>query len=181
MAVKLISRVKSHTTSQGTQGAATLALTVECIDHGFEHDDFTPLVALVSLSQPAASRNVRAIVGKVVQGYKLVKSDKADYGMKLAKVKDQNQGFDSAMLDKVRAMVSERKAIQSKDVTTFIKGDKAEPAAFEAKEPDAYETRAKTWVKAHTDVELAEKVKALELELAAYRKVMENKGKAVAH
>ena len=181
MSVKLISRVKSHTTSQGTQGAATLALTVECIDHGFEHDDFSPLVALVALSQPAASRNVRAIVGKVVQGYKLVKSDKADYGMKLSKVKDQNQGFDSTMLNKVRAMVSDRKTIQSKDVAAFIKGDKAESATFEAKDPAAYETRAKTWVKSHTDVEAAEKVKALELELAAYRKAIENKGKAVAH
>lgn len=168
MAIKLISRVKSHTTSQGTQGAATLALTVECIEHGFEHDDFTPLVALVSLSQPAAARNVRAIVGKVVQGYKLTKSDKADYGMKFAKVKDQNQGFDETQLRKVKDLVVAKKPIQSKDVSSFIKGDAPEVTPkFEARPVDKVQAAAKAWAAKHDAVELAEKIKETKALLAA--------------
>lgn len=179
MVQKLITRVKSHTTSQNTQGQVTLALTKECIEHGFEHNDFTPLVALVSLSQPAQGRAVRAIIGKVVNGYRLAKSDKADFGMKFTKVKDANQGVNDTQMRKLSDLIEEKKSIQSEAVKAFIKGEVVSKK-FEAKDVEKHLESAAKWVKDHADVEVAEKIKDLERMLAAYNQVLSSKG-AINH
>ena len=171
MVQKLITRVKSHTTSQNTQGQVTLALTKECIEHGFDHKDFTPLVALVSLSQPAQGRAVRSIIGKVVNGYKLAKSDKADFGMKFSKVKDTNQGVDETQMRKLSDLIVEKKSIQSAEVKGFIKGEVVSKD-FEAKDMEKHLESAAKWVKDHKEVEVAEKIKDLERMLTAYTQVL---------
>lgn len=166
----LLKRIKSHTTGQVTSGQNTLSLFVETVDHGIEHNDFTPLVALVSLSQPAQSRMVRSLTGKVLMGYELKKSDKADYGMVLRKVKTANQGLNEAQMRKVRDMVGEKKSIQSGDVKAFLT-PVSEKKGFTARDLDALTKSAKTWTEKHSPAEVVEKIKELQGMVAAFQKV----------
>jgi hypothetical protein len=155
MAEKLITRVKRHTTTQGTQGAASLALFVETVDHGFEHADFTPLVALITRSQPAQSRVMRGLLGVCTNGYTLVKSEKADYGHVFRKMKDANQGK-TGKLEKVRDLVAAKVSIQHKDVAALYKKPAAATPDFDPK------AAAARWIKAHKAEDIAPFIAALQ-------------------
>lgn len=179
MAASLLKRVKAHATGQATSGQNTLSLFVESIEHGFEHNDFTPLVALVALSQPAQSRNVRALSGKVLEGYNIVKSEKADFGLVVRKVKGSNQGCNEAELNKVRAMVADKKSVQSEAVKAVLKGS-TDKADFVARDQEKLDKSAVAWAAKHGDDELQQKILDAQRMVIAFQKAAENKGKAQA-
>lgn len=159
---KLIQRVKNHVSGQKTSGQNTLALSVECIEHGFEHDDFSPLVCLIATGEAKQSRNVKAIAGKVMQGYRWAKSDKADFGYKFVKMKDANQGIDETQMRKVKDFVANKKSIQSDDVNKYIRGEKIK-STFAARTPEKCAEAVKRIDKA----ELGERIKDAKAFLAA--------------
>jgi hypothetical protein len=155
MAEKLITRVKRHTTAQGTQGASTLALFLETVDHGFEHNDFTPLVALIARSQSAQSRIMRGLLGVCTNGFVMAKSEKADYGHVFRKAKGANQGT-TIKLDRVRDMVAAGVSIQHKDVAALYKKLAHVNPDFDPK------AAAARWIKAHKSEDVAPFIAALQ-------------------
>lgn len=130
----LISRVKSHCRGQATSGQNTLALTLECVDHMFgESGDWTPLAHLIGGSEAGQSRMVRAVVGKVVQGWTFKADEKQDSGIRFVKKVDANQGIDSEFRTKLVKLVEARKSIQSEAVKSIFT-----PKLVKVFDPEAY-------------------------------------------
>jgi len=109
----LIQQIKSHCTSQGSQGVKTLALVKVCIDHmEGESGDWSPLAMLIGRSQPAQSRIIKKIVEKILQGYSIVKDEKQDSGLRISKIADMNQGFDEAGKTTLATLVEDKATLQ---------------------------------------------------------------------
>lgn len=140
---KLMDRVRGHVSGQRTSGQNTLSLTVECIEHMFgDSGDWSPLAYLIGRSEPAQAREVRRIAGRIVQGYRLTKDDKQPSGLRFVKVKDANQGIDTAKLDMLKTLVDKKKSVQSKDVKEKFASEKAAPKAWDAKAWAARQVKA---------------------------------------
>ena len=121
MAQTLVSKIKQHCTAQGSQGAKTLELVAVCVKHMRDHEgEWTPLVTLIGMSQPAQSRIIRKIAERILQGYTFNKDDKQDSGLRVAKVKDVNQGYDETVLRKLDDMIEGKATLQGADVKEYF-------------------------------------------------------------
>ena len=118
----LMRRVIAHTAGQKTSGQNTLALFVETVDHWMgESNDWSPLAALVGRSEPAQARALASLVRVTTFGWTLKDDSEQTSGKRFVKIKDKNQGFDETMLGKIRALVKDKKSIQSEDVKALYK------------------------------------------------------------
>lgn len=117
----LISRVKSLNTRSKTVGNTYVKLFAECVEHMFgESRDWTVLAALIGGAQSKDAVILRAMAGKVLQGWKLVKDEKQPYGLRFKKVEGQNQGFDETVLQSVKALAVEGKTLQGAEVKALV-------------------------------------------------------------
>jgi hypothetical protein len=126
MAVKstLLTQVKRHTTSQATNGQATLALTLATLDHMFgKSGDWSPLAYLIGKSQPAQSRVIRLIIGQIIQGWSAKADKKQVSGIRFTKKDGQNQGIDDKMHKVLTALVEQKKPILGQDVKAAFTSD----------------------------------------------------------
>lgn len=149
MAQTLVSKIKTHCTAQGSQGAKTLELTAVCIKHMRDNQgEWTPLVTLIGMSQPAQGRIVRKIAERVLQGYNIGKDDKQDSGLRVSKVKDVNQGYDETVLRKLDDMIDAKATLQGAVVKDYFF-----PASTTVWSVDTYAaTIAKKAVKEGSDI-----------------------------
>lgn len=127
MEQSLISRVKSLNTRSATAGNTYVKLWVECIEHMFSPaHDWSVLAYLLAGAQPADGRILRAMTGKVLQGWSLKKDDKQPTGMRFVKKAGENQGYDEQVLETIRAYALVGKVLQSKDLKEYLKVEKPE-------------------------------------------------------
>ena len=72
----LIKQVQGFVRNQSKAGAAGLALLNTCIDHMFEHGDWTPLAWLVAKSDAKDGAIFRSIIRETTAGVSMVSSSK---------------------------------------------------------------------------------------------------------
>ncbi len=77
MAKTLLSQVKGFVTSQNNSGKNGLVLMKKCIEHMYEHGDWTPVAWLISQSIGQDKNRLRAIFGKCVGGVTMSTLSKA--------------------------------------------------------------------------------------------------------
>lgn len=139
---KLITRVQNHVTGQATSGKNTLVLLQACIEHMRDHqNEWTPLAMLIGKSQPAQARMCRMIAGKVIEGWSIKKDDKQPSGLRFAKVKGSNQGFDADQMSHLSALVDKGLSIQSKEVREKFTGERAAPSDWTEEDAKKYAKR----------------------------------------
>lgn len=79
----LLQTVNSYLKSQSKAGSKGLALTLACIEHGFQHGDTTQLAWLISKADAKDSQVFRAIAGKVMGGVTMKKDARQPSGIKI--------------------------------------------------------------------------------------------------
>ena len=119
----LIKQVQGFVKGQSTAGANGLRLVQVCIDHMFEHDDWTPLAWLIAKTEGSDSTTIRRIVNECVGGIKLTKDVKQPSGLRI-KLGDNSAPSDKMPL--LRGLVEEKVSFRSKVVRE---------ALFETPEP----------------------------------------------
>ena len=146
----LLKKVNTHCTAQKNAGATTLSIYVATVQHMQEHGDWTPLAALIAKSQPKVSGIVRKLANKTLIGWKLMKdaNNKDTGGLRMVKVKTENQGFDESFLRKVSDLVGSKATIQSKLVGELFERA-VQPEKTTAELLEAFNAYAKRFAKTH--------------------------------
>lgn len=123
----LLKQVKAFVTNQRNAGAKGLSLTMVCIDHMFEHNDWTPLAYLINTCEARDSAVLRRIVGVCVGGIKLTTKGKEAKNQPSGMVikLDHNAGVTDKM-PILRKLVEEGVSFRSKAVAEelFEKNEK---------------------------------------------------------
>lgn len=110
----LIKQVKGFVTRQNNAGASGLALFTSCVDHMFEHGDWTPLAWLIAKTASRDGAAFRSILGAVTGGVSIVttsKEAKEQPSGIVIKVKDNAGPSDKMTL--LREMVDEGVSFRS--------------------------------------------------------------------
>ena len=114
----LIKRVQGFVRGQSSAGANGLRLIQDCVDHMYEHNDWTPLAWLINRSEAQDKSRIRAIVGVVAGGLTL------STGGKQAKVQPSGMFIKMAenagptdMMPTLRKLVEEGQSFRSKAVS----------------------------------------------------------------
>lgn len=127
----LIKQVQSFVTNQRNAGANGLLLVKTCIDHMFEHNDWTPLAWLLAKTEQRDATVLAAIVGAVTDGVtKEGKSKEAKAqpsGICIIKKKDARINNKYAILCD---LVEEKVSFRSADVKARLL--EREPPTFDA-------------------------------------------------
>lgn len=114
----LLSQVKGFITQQNNAGSRGLALINQCIDHMFEHRDWTPLAHMLAKSDHKDSSIYRAIVRETTGGLRLDTSSKEakeqPSGMRI--VMGNNSG-PSEKMPILRQLVAEGESFRGKRVS----------------------------------------------------------------
>lgn len=125
----MLQKVKSYTKGQRNAGAKGLAFCMNCIDHMFEHGDWTPLAWLITGMDKRDGSIMRSIVREVTGGVSLTTQSKA--------AKEQPTGIEIKMADNagptdkmaiLRKMVEEGVSFRSQLVQKNLMDKSANPA-----------------------------------------------------
>lgn len=144
MTVNLIDRVKKVNSDAKSAGKRYVVLWSECVEHMFgDSHDWTVLATLISGAGVKDAAILRALTGKAIQGYSLVKDEKQKTGLRFKKIEGANQGVDMDFVLLVKALGNQGKVLQGKDIAELLKKPKPE-----VKSELSPEERAKK-VKAH--------------------------------
>lgn len=126
----LIKRVQGFVRGQTSAGANGLTLIQDCVDHMFEHNDWTPLAWLINRSEAQDKSRIRAIVGKVAGGITLTtkgkEAQKQPSGMHI-KVGENAGPTDRMPI--LRKLVEEGQSFRGKAVSDELLGK--EPPKFD--------------------------------------------------
>jgi hypothetical protein len=127
MTANLIDRVKKVNADAKSAGKRYVVLWAECVEHMFgDSHDWTVLATLISGAGAKDAAILRALTGKAIQGYSLVKDDKQKTGLRFKKVEGANQGVDIGFVSLVKGLGQQGKVLQGKDVADLLKKPKAQ-------------------------------------------------------
>lgn len=125
--MSLIERVRKVNSDAKSAGKRYVILWADCVEHMFgDSHDWTVLATLIGGAGVKDAAILRALTGKALVGYSLVKDDKQKSGLRFKKVEGANQGWDADFVAKVREMGVQGKVLQSKDVLALVKKAKDE-------------------------------------------------------
>lgn len=127
MTMNLIDRVKRVNTDAKSAGKRYVQLWAECVEHMFgDSHDWTVLATLISGAGAKDAAILRALTGKAVQGFQLVKDDKQKTGLRFKKKEGANQGWDEVFVATVKALGGEGNVLQGKKIADLLQKPKAE-------------------------------------------------------
>lgn len=142
--MNLVERVKKVNSDAKSAGKRYVILWAECVEHMFgDSHDWTVLATLIGGAAPKDAAVLRALTGKAVQGYSLVKDEKQKSGLRFKKKDGANTGVDMDFVLKVKGLGNLGKVLQGKDITDLVRREKSD-----AKPELSPEARAKK-VEAH--------------------------------
>jgi len=130
----LISQMKSITTGHNNSPKTILAGLEKCIDHMFQHNDWTPLAWLLGKIEPAPDRSkLRKITGVCVGGLHLITKGKVaeEQPSKLYLKRTPNCAMTEKM-EILRQLVKDRESFRGQAVNEQL-------LSYEAKEFDLHE------------------------------------------
>ena len=124
----LMSQVKSVVSNHNASPVRVMALIPLCVDHMFQHNDWTQLAWLIAKLEPSADASlVRSILGKVTAG--ISKKDDKDQPSGIRINMKANAGVTEKM-PVLRALVAEGVSLRSKRVREEILGKVDNPFDF---------------------------------------------------
>lgn len=142
--VALIDRVKKVNADAKSSGKRYVMLWAECVQHMFgDSHDWTVLATLIGGAAPKDAAILRALTGKAIKGYSLVKDEKQNSGLRFKKKDGEEQSCDLDFVSKVSALGVQGNVLQGKVIADLLKKPKDE-----VKSELSPEERAKK-VKAH--------------------------------
>jgi hypothetical protein len=146
MKAPLIDRVKKVNSDAKSAGKRYVVLWAECVEHMFgDSHDWTVLATLISGAAPKDAAILRALTGKAIQGFSLVKDKEQATGLRFKKKEDSNQGVDSDFVSKVKELGVQGNVLQGKVIGDLLAKPKVKDEVLPELTP---EVRAKK-VKAH--------------------------------
>lgn len=113
MAQSLNQKVKNFTTRNRNAGAKGLELVAECINHMFDHKDWTPLAWLIVGSEGRDATIFRKIVGVTTEGVTLAKDAKQPTGLRFT-LKDN--ASTTELFDTLKALVNDGESFRGENV-----------------------------------------------------------------
>ena len=126
----LIKQVQGFTRGQARAGANGLALVEKCIDHMFEHHDWSQLAWLIAKLEARDASVMRAIVGKCVGGISLItKGKEAQKQPSGLHIKMGHNAATTEAMETLRSLIEERVSFRSKRVADELL--KRDPAEFD--------------------------------------------------
>jgi hypothetical protein len=121
----LLERVKRVNTDAKSAGKRYVILWAECVEHMFgDSHDWTVLATLVSGAGVRDAAILRALTGKALKGWSLVKDKDQPTGLRFKKIVGEEQGFDDHFVSTVKVMGQQGKALQSADILAMVKPNK---------------------------------------------------------
>ena len=125
----LLERVKRVNTDAKSAGKRYVILWAECVEHMFgDSHDWTVLATLVSGAGVRDAAILRALTGKALKGWSLVKDKDQPTGLRFKKIVGEEQGFDDHFVSTVKVMGQQGKALQSADILAMVKPNKDKKA-----------------------------------------------------
>lgn len=125
----LIKQVQGFVRGQATGGRNGLALVMACVDHMFEHNDWTPLAWLIAKSDARDSSILRGIAGQVAGG--LTMSTKGKEAVKQPSGMFIKMGNNAGVTDKMpilRKLVEDGESFRGKAVREHLFQKEDKPA-----------------------------------------------------
>lgn len=127
MTADLITRVKKVNADAKSAGKRYVILWAECVEHMFgDSHDWTVLATLISGAAPKDAAILRALTGKAIQGFSLVKDKDQPTGLRFKKKEGANQGVDMTFVQMVKELGVQGKVLQGKEVGELVKKPKAD-------------------------------------------------------
>ena len=121
----LIERVKRVNADAKGAGKRYVILWAECVEHMFgDSHDWTVLATLVSGAGVRDAAILRALTGRALHGWSLIKDKDQPTGLRFKKIVGEDQGFDGHFVSTVKAMGQQGKTLQSKDILDVAKASK---------------------------------------------------------
>jgi predicted Zn-ribbon and HTH transcriptional regulator len=121
----LLERVKRVNTDAKSAGKRYVILWAECVEHMFgDSHDWTVLATLVSGAGVRDAAILRALTGKALKGWSLVKDKDQPTGLRFKKIVGEEQGFDNHFVSTIKVMGQQGKALQSADILAMVKPNK---------------------------------------------------------
>lgn len=123
----LIDRVKKVNADAKSAGKRYVILWAECVSHMFgDSHDWTVLATLIGGAAPKDAAILRALTGKAIKGYSLVKDEKQGSGLRFKKKEGEAQSWDEGFVAQVASLGNEGNVLQGKRVGDLLSKPKAE-------------------------------------------------------
>ena len=119
--VALIDRVKKVNADAKSAGKRYVLLWAECVQHMFgDSHDWTVLATLIGGAAPKDAAILRALTGKAIKGYSLVKDEKQGSGLRFKKKEGEDQSCNMEFVATVLAKGQEGNVLQGKAIGELL-------------------------------------------------------------
>lgn len=140
--------VKAYCAGRVKSGAKGLELIKVAVDHAYLHGDTTPLAWLIAKTDPADSKAIRRIAGKVMGGAVLARDVRQPSGIRIT-LKENAAPTDKMAV--LRVLVEEGVSFTSPRVKVELFDEEKEPTVFDMKK--AAKSLAKRVKEANVSIE----------------------------